>query len=156
MAERRADIIGGERCLAAAGCVNPSLSIEVTMRRVPEAPPMPSLRRRFERYAIAYAAAYPIAFVWAAASIPLCIHIFFHELLDLQDDMPAVGRFVVHRIARPAAAAFALPHLVALPWAFGGEKPRWRRVALFGIGGEAIVGALFGAVSWLWLVLRQG
>jgi hypothetical protein len=126
------------------------------MHRVPDAPPRPTLKRRLERYAIAHAAGYPIAFVWAAASIPLSIHMFFHELLDLQDDMPAVGTFVVHRIAWPAAAAFAVPHLVALPWAFGGERPLWRRVALYGIGGEALLGVLFGAVSWLWLMLRSG
>jgi hypothetical protein len=125
------------------------------MHRVPDTPPRPTLKRRLERYAIAHAAAYPIAFVWAAASIPLCIHVFFHQLLDLQDDMQVVGRFVVHKIAWPAAAAFALPHLVGLPWAFGGGQPRWRRLALYGIGGEALVGVLFGAVSWLWLVLRS-
>jgi hypothetical protein len=111
------------------------------------------LKRRLERFAIAHAAAYPVAFVWAAASIPLAIHVLFHDLLDLEDDT-AVGRFVVTKLAWPAVVAFALPHLLALPWAFGGDDPRWRRLAFYGIGGEAAVGVLFGAVSWIWLMLR--
>jgi hypothetical protein len=121
---------------------------------VPPAPSWSSLKRCLERYAIAHVAAYPIAFVWAAASIPVCIHLFFHDLLEIQDDMLSVGRFVVRKVAWPAAVAFAVPHLVALPWAFAQDAPRWRRLASFGIGGVAGTGVLFGAASWLWLVLR--
>jgi hypothetical protein len=137
----------------------PCVRAPVTMRGAPAFPPAKPARsawseqrRRLQRYAIAHGAAYPIAFAWAAASIPLVIHIF-HNLLDSQDDI-AVGQFVVHKLAWPAGVAFALPHLLALPWAFGADTARWRRFAWIGIGAVAGTALVFGGASWLWLVLR--
>jgi hypothetical protein len=120
----------------------------------PAARPM-GLKRRFERYAIAHASAYLIAFLCAMAAIPLAIHLFFPELAALGDDMPPVGQFVVRRIAWPAGVVFIVPHIAGLPWAFAKEPTRWARVTWTCIGGVAALGAVFGIASWLWLFLRS-
>jgi hypothetical protein len=86
--------------------------------------------------------------------MPLTIHLFHRELDALDDDMPAIGDFVVRRLAWPAGVAFALPHLLALPWAFGRRPARWRRLAWIGIAAVAAIGLALGAASWLWLFLR--
>ena len=113
---------------------------------------------RFEqaltRYVIAHVAAYPIAFLWAVASIPLAIHLSIHDLDAMHDDMDAIGKLIVRRLAWPAGAAFAIPHAIALPWAFGRDPARLRRPTWIGIGALGALGVLLGAASWLWLVLR--
>ena len=115
-----------------------------------------NLIRRLERYVLAHVAAYPIAFLWAMASIPLAIHLNERALfaLDAAGDTRAVGMFVVHRVAWPAGAAFVLPHLFGIPWAFGKDLTRWSRPTWIGIGGVAAAGVVFGGVSWIWLFLR--
>jgi len=110
--------------------------------------------RRLERFAIAHAAAYPIAFLWAVACMPLCFHLFARTLDALGNDEQAVARFVVRRVAWPAGVVFVLPHVLALPWAFGRESGRWRRLTWGGIAGVAALGVVLGASSWLWLFLR--
>ena len=112
------------------------------------------LLRRLERYVLAHVAAYPIAFLWAVASIPLAIHLNARALDALNDDLPAVGDLVVRKLAWPAGAVFVLPHLFGIPWAFGRDPARWRWRTWIAIGGVAAVGLLFGAGSWLWLLLR--
>jgi hypothetical protein len=107
-----------------------------------------------ERYVLAHVASYPIAFLWAVAAIPITIHLLHRQLDALDDDMPAVGDFVVRRLAFPAGVAFTLPHLLALPWAFGRRPARFRRPAWIGIAALAAAGLAFGAASWLWLLLR--
>ncbi len=106
------------------------------------------------RYVVAHVAAYPIAFLWAVASIPIAIHLSIHDLDALHGDMDAIGTLIVGRVALPAGAAFALPHAIALPWAFAREAARLRRPTWIGIGALAALGVLVGAASWLWLVLR--
>jgi hypothetical protein len=117
-------------------------------------PPSRPLLKRLERYVLAHVAAYPVAFLWAVAAIPLTIHLFHRELDALDDDMPAVGDFVVRRLAWPAGVAFVLPHLLALPWAFARHPTPFRRAAWIGIAAVAALGLAFGAGSWLWLFLR--
>jgi hypothetical protein len=127
------------------------------------APRVPALSRfalsrfalsRFERFAIAHVVAYPIAFLWAVGSIPLAIHLFSRELMALQDDMQAVGQSVVHRVAWPAGAAFALVHLLALPWALVRTPGPLTRRTWAGIAGVAALGLVGGASGWLWLLVR--
>src|SRR5262249_6242507 len=125
--------------------------------KTPESDAPPTSRpflKRMERYVIAHVAAYPIAFLWAVAAIPLTIHLHIRELDALHDDMPAVGHVVVRHRASPVGAAFALPRLFALPWAFGRRPARFRRPAWIGIAAVAASGLLFAAASWLWLFLR--
>ncbi len=112
------------------------------------------LLRRLERYVLAHAIAYPIAFLWAMASIPLAIHLNIRAIDALHDDLPAIGDYVVRKLAWPAGVVFVLPHLLGLPWAFGRDPARWRRPTWIGIGAVAAVGVLFGGASWLWLFLR--
>jgi hypothetical protein len=106
------------------------------------------------RYVLAHVAAYPVAFVWAAASIPIAIQLSARDVDALNDDLPAIGRLIVGRLAWPAGVAFALPHLIAVPWAFGGERARRGRAAWLGIAGVAAAGVLVGGASWGWLFLR--
>ena len=115
---------------------------------------MKRFNQALTRYVIAHVAAYPIAFLWAVASIPLAIHLSVHDLDALHDDMHAIGQLIVRRLAWPAAAAFVLPHAIAVPWAFGRDPARLRRPTWIGIGALTALGVLFGAASWLWLVLR--
>jgi hypothetical protein len=113
-----------------------------------------SWRGSLARYALAHAAAYPIAFLWAVASIPLAIHLSIHDLDALHDDLDAIGQLVVRRLAWPAGVAFALPHAVAVPWAFGRDPARVRNVTWIGLGALTCVGVVLGGASWLWLLLR--
>lgn len=117
-------------------------------------PPSRPLLKRLERYVLAHVAGYPLTFLWAVAAIPLTIHLFIRDLDALNEDLPRIGDFVVRKLAWPAGAAFALPHLVALPWAFGRNPARWRRPVWIVIGAEAVAGVLFAGGSWLWLLLR--
>jgi hypothetical protein len=124
------------------------------MHPVDASPPSRPLLRRFERYVLAHVAGYPLAFLWAVAAIPLTIQLSIRDIDALHEDLPAIGQLVVHRVAGPAAVAFVLPHLFALPWAFGRDPARWRRPTWIGIAGVAVVGLVFGGGSWLWLFLR--
>jgi len=122
------------------------------------APPPPERRFHYriavERLAIAHFLGYPIAFVWACASMPLAIHLFIADIEILGGDMPAIGKLVVRIVAWPAGAAFALTHLAVLAWAFGRDAARGRRLFLFGLGAIAGAALLLGGASWLWLLLR--
>lgn len=109
---------------------------------------------RLERYILAHVAAYPIAFVWAAACIPIAIQLSLRDIDALNDDLHAIGQLVVRRLAWPAGVAFALPHVIALPWAFGPERARRARATWLCIAGVAVTGILVGAASWGWLFLR--
>ena len=106
-----------------------------------------------ERLIAGHFFAYPIAVVWAAASIPLAIHLFIHEI-DQLSDKEAIGQLVVRRVAWPAGVAFALVHLSAGLWAFAAEPALGFKRFIRAVAGIAIVGALFGAASWAWLLLR--
>jgi hypothetical protein len=97
--------------------------------------------------------AYPIAVVWAMASIPLAIHLFIHEI-DLLPDKEAIGQFVVRRVAWPAGAAFVVVHLASMLWAFAGDPARGFKRFIRALAGIAAAGVLFGLGSWGWLMLR--
>lgn len=97
--------------------------------------------------------AYPLAVVWAMASIPLAIHLFIREI-DLLPDQQAVGQFVVRRVAWPAGAAFVAGHLTSLLWAFAAEPAPGFKRFLKAYAGIAAAGVLFGLGSWGWLMLR--
>jgi len=97
--------------------------------------------------------AYPIAVVWAMASIPLAIHLFIDEI-DLLPDKEAVGQFVVRRVAWPAVTAFVVVHLTSTLWAFAAEPARGFKRFIRALAGIAVAGALFGLGSWGWLVMR--
>jgi hypothetical protein len=106
-----------------------------------------------ERLIAGHFFAYPIAVVWAMASIPLAIHLFIHQI-DLLPDKEAVGQFVVRRVAWPAGLAFVVVHLTATLWAFAEEPALGFKRFIRSVAAIAIVGALFGVASWGWLLLR--
>jgi len=120
--------------------------------------PRPSWWRRlfavFERLAVAHFAAYPIAFLWAAAAIPLTIHLSVHSVDELGGDLDSIGQFVVRRLVWPAGAAFLLAHVMGLLWVLSRDAMRGQRRCLIGLGGLAGVGVVGGALSWGWLLLR--
>jgi hypothetical protein len=120
----------------------------------PAAPAPRRLLPRLERYVLAHVSGYPIAFLWAMAAIPLTIHLSLRDLDALHGDLPAIGQLIVRRLAWPAAFVFALPHVLAIPWAFGRDPARYRRRTWIAIAAVAAAGVVFGAVSWLWLFLR--
>jgi hypothetical protein len=106
-----------------------------------------------ERLMVGHFFAYPIAVVWAMASIPLAIHLFIHEI-DLLADREAVGQFVVRRVAWPAGAAFLVVHLASTLWAFAADPALGFKRFLKAFAGIAAIGVLFGVGSWGWLMLR--
>nr|AYM52566.1 hypothetical protein [Aetherobacter rufus] len=97
--------------------------------------------------------AYPVAVVWAMASIPLAIHLFIDEI-DLLPDEEAIGQLVVRRVVWPAGAAFVLVHLASLLWAFAADPALGFARFLKALAGTAAIGALLGIASWSWLMLR--
>ena len=106
-----------------------------------------------ERLIAGHFFAYPIAVVWAMASIPLAIHLYIREI-DLLPDKAAVGQFVVRRVAWPAGIAFVLVHLTATLWAFAREPAAGFKRFIRSVAAIGIVGALVGLASWGWLLLR--
>jgi hypothetical protein len=106
----------------------------------------------FARFAFAHIVAYAVAFLWAAASIPVLIPLCIREIDALNGDKPAIGLLIAHRSLIPAGAAFVLPHLLAIPWIFGKDPPRWRRPTWIGIAAVAALGLVFGAGGWIWLL----
>lgn len=106
-----------------------------------------------ERSMVGHIFAYPVAVVWAMASIPLAIHLFIHEI-DLLPDQQAVGQLVVRRVAWPAGAAFVLVHLASLLWSFAADPALGFKRFIKALAGIAVTGALFGVASWAWLMLR--
>jgi hypothetical protein len=106
-----------------------------------------------ERLIAGHFFAYPIAVVWAAASIPLAIHLFIREI-DLLPDKEAVGQLVVHRVAWPAGAVFVAVHLTAMLWAFAKDPALGFKRFIRAVAALAVAGALLGLGSWGWLILR--
>jgi hypothetical protein len=113
-----------------------------------------SASRIVVRLALGHVAAYPLAFLWAVAAIPLTIHVF-HGDIDASGGDPAVfARLVVVRLAWPAAAVFLVEHAVAIAWALGRDPARATRRFAWGTGALAAVGVVLGGASWAWLWLR--
>jgi hypothetical protein len=106
-----------------------------------------------ERLVAGHFFAYPIAVVWAMASIPLAIHLFIREI-DLLPDKEAMGQLVVRRVAWPAGAAFVLVHVAAALWAFAAEPAVGFKRFIRATAAIAVAGAVFGVGSWGWLLLR--
>lgn len=111
-------------------------------------------RLLFERLVLGHLAGYPLAFLWAVASIPLTIHLFFAELAPLESDPALMGKAVVRLVAWPAGAVFLLAHVVGLAGGLAQDPLRGKRIFFGGLGALAGMGLLAGAGSWLWLFLR--
>ena len=118
------------------------------------APPRFRLRLFLERLAVGHFFGYPLAFVWAVASMPLTIRLHFERLSEIEHDTEAMGQLVVRLVAWPAGVVFVLAHLFALAWGLAQSKKRGQWVFLGGFGVLLGTGVLFGAGSWLWLYLR--
>ncbi|MDI1477966.1 hypothetical protein [Polyangium sp. y55x31] len=118
------------------------------------APPRFRIRLFLERLAVGHFFGYPLAFVWAVASMPLTIHLHFERLSLIEHDTEAMGQLVVRLVAWPAGVVFVLSHLFAIAWGLAQEKKRGQWVFFGGFGVILGAGVLFGAGSWLWLYLR--
>lgn len=112
------------------------------------------VRRSFERAFLAHLLAYPLAFLTACAAIPLSIHLFITTIDRLGDDLPAIGQYIVRLTAWPAGALFVVAHALAIPWVFGRDPARGRRIFLRSVAALTALVVLAGAASWLWLWLR--
>ncbi len=104
------------------------------------------------RFVAGHLFAYPLAFLWAVASMPLVTHLNFNQLEAIAKDEKAIGDFVLHRVAWPAGIVFALLHLCALIWALAQKHPRSHWAFFGGFGLILATGILFGAASWIWLL----
>lgn len=106
------------------------------------------------RFVAGHIFAYPLAFVWAVASMPLAMHLHFDTLAPLEGNDQVIGETVVRLVAWPALIAFVLLHLCALVWAIDQRREKSQLVFFVGFGVLLGTGILFGASSWLWLMLR--
>jgi len=104
------------------------------------------------RFIAGHLFAYPLAFVWSVASMPLVTHLNFAQLDGIAHNDKAVGEFVLRRVAWPAGIAFVLLHIVALIWAIAQKHPHAQWAFFGGFGIILASGILFGAASWIWLL----
>ncbi len=120
----------------------------------PPSPPRGRLRLFIERLAVGHFFGYPLAFVWAIASMPLTIHLHFPRLAELESDPEAMGQAVVRLVAWPAGVVFVLSHLFAIAWGLAQGRKRGQWIFFGGFGLILGTGVLFGGASWIWLYLR--
>lgn len=111
-------------------------------------------RRFVERVAVGHFFAYPLAFLWAVASMPIAIHRNAAHLETLADNEEVLGQFIVHIVAWPAGIVAVVSHLCAIGWALSGDNPKGKWIFLGGFGAMLATAVLFGGASWLWLLLR--
>jgi hypothetical protein len=104
------------------------------------------------RFIAGHLFAYPLAFVWSVASMPLVTHLNIEQLERLANNDKAVGEFVLQRVAWPAGTVFVLLHIAALIWAIAQKHPRAQWAFFGGFGVILASGVLFGAASWIWLL----
>ena len=113
------------------------------------------LRAAAPRLLLAHALAYPVAFAWAIAAIPLSI-VSLPDAVVMDGSVDTVVQIVLRKLAWPAFGVFVVEHLAAIPWARAdvSHAPRARRVFWIATGALASVALVVGGASWLWLVLR--
>jgi hypothetical protein len=123
-------------------------------------------RRGAPRLLLAHALAYPMAFAWAIAAIPLAI-VSVPDALIGDASVENVVQIVLRKLAWPALGVFVVEHLLAVPWArarepmtLAADDPDRSRVTRARRAFWLTTGALFaiaivgGGASWLWLVYR--
>jgi hypothetical protein len=113
----------------------------------------PRGRASVERLVVAHLLAWPLGMLWACAAMPFAFPLFDAEIGRIEDP-EAVGWFIAWKVLWAGGAAFVLAHVAAVPWAFGREGGRGRRIFLVGIGVLAGLGLLAGGGGWAWLHLR--
>lgn len=118
----------------------------------PSAPAQKPKGSAFARLMIGHMLAYPAAFLWAAASVPILIWLFDKELFRIADEAD-MAHFLTMKMIAPAALAALLVHAAALPWAFMNDETQGKRWFLWSLAGLVGVGLLVGAVGWLTLLL---
>ena len=104
------------------------------------------------RFIAGHLFAYPLAFIWSVASMPLVTHLNFAQLDSISSNEKAIGEFVLHHVAWPAGVVFVLLHIAALIWAIAQRHPRAQWAFFGGFGVLLASGVLFGAASWIWLL----
>ena len=122
------------------------------------------LRRAAPRLLLAHALAYPQAFAWAMAAIPLSI-VAVPEAALSDASVDVVVQIVLRKLAWPAIGVFVVEHVAALPWAFARDAAsdglagassvvRARRRFWLATAALFAVALLGGGASWLWLIFR--
>lgn len=107
----------------------------------------------FGRLVVAHFVAYPVAFLWAVASVPILVPLH-EETLFRFAEQAEMAAFLTNEMLLPAAVGFVFAHLVALPWAFAADARRGLRRYLVLGGGLVGLTLLVGASGWLWLLTR--
>ncbi len=106
------------------------------------------------RFVAGHVFAYPLAFLWAIATMPLVMHLNFNQLEALAHNEKAMSDLILQHVAWPAGAVFALLHLCALVWALAQKHPRSHWAFFGGFGVMLGSGVLLCAGSWIWLFTR--
>jgi len=117
---------------------------------------MPAAKRASKaalRIFMAHGLAYPIATVWAFASVPVFVMNVAAEVGITLDDETVAHR-VLLRVAWPTIASFVLVHLAGVLWAFDSNEDRGRRVFRVTLAGLFVIPVVVGGVSWIWLMTR--
>jgi hypothetical protein len=105
------------------------------------------------RVFIAHGLAYPIAFGWAVASIPLLI-VYVVSKVGTALDVQVVGHRVLVDVSVPAGVAFVLAHLAGLQWGLARDQESGRRKFLLAMAFLGGVPVVVGGASWIWLIVR--
>lgn len=106
------------------------------------------------RFVAGHVFAYPLAFLWAVATMPIVMHLNFNQLEAMAHDEKALSDHILRHVAWPAGFVFALLHLCALVWALAQKYPRSHWAFFGGFGVILGSGVLLGAGSWIWLFTR--
>lgn len=117
-----------------------------------EAAPKFSYAVFIARFMAGHIFAYPLAFVWAVASMPLVTHLNFDQLEAIASNDKAIGDFVLHKVAWPAGIVFVLLHIAAITSGLAQRHPKSQYLFFGGFGVLLASGVLFGAASWIWLL----
>jgi hypothetical protein len=97
---------------------------------------------------------YAVAFPWGVAAVPAVFAWKESELLALADEHDAVV-LVLKTAAWPILAAFVIPHLLGLPWAFAPEGSRRGWLLLAG-GCSLLVATALGVAVLAWGHVLRG
>jgi hypothetical protein len=105
------------------------------------------------RFFVGHALAYPIATVWAFASVPaLVIGIASQVGLTLDDE--TVAHRVLVGVAWPALGAFLLTHVAGLVWGLDSNEQRGRRRFFVATALLGVIPLVLGGASWIWLMAQ--
>jgi len=105
------------------------------------------------RIFMAHGLAYPVATLWAFASVPaFVVNVASQVGITLDDE--TVAHRVLLRVAWPAVGSFVLVHVAGVVWGFDRDEARGGRVFRIALLALAVVPVVVGGITWSWLMTR--